>query len=349
VKLVTLGVDPDLWHYIEPRPPSTTFDFLISGRGKRKGVDVTFEAFRTVFGSYQPPLDKPVPRLIMKSLKGHGEYYAPGVKHVTGRLDPLEERDLYANAHCYVQPSRGEGFGLQPLQAIALGRPTILTNAHGHESYAHLGIGLDWEPSSADYFMFGDAGEWWEPNFDEVCEAMWDVYNNYDAHCARAKESAEVVARDWTWKNTTDQFLAAFGDELTKPYTGSGVWRKKEARLFKVVTLRDHHMNAAGIDYQFLAGQEYYVVSDVKRVLYDAGMLDPICLTDDDLGLAPQQLESLPEYLAHKSHCFTCGQELNTRPNLADKYFQHDEMQREIDRLNRELDVLRQQHLARVS
>lgn len=355
VKFVPLGVDTDLWHYIPPAPSSKTFDFMIAGRGKRKGTDLAYEAFQTVFGGFTPSLSQPVPRLVMKSLKGHGDYYAPGVHHVTGRLDAIEERDLYASAHCYIQPSRGEGFGLQPLQAIALGRPTILTNAHGHESYAHLGIGLDWTASDADYFMFGDAGEWWEPDFEGLCEAMWDVYNNYDAHCDTAKSNAAVVAKDWTWSNTTDAFLESFGDELTKPYTGSGVWQGNVARHFPVVTLKDHHMNAAGIDYQFLQGQEYYVVADVKRVLFDAGMLDPVCLTEDDLGLAPQQLEALPEYLAHKSHCFTCGQELNTRPNLADKYFEKAELERNVAELEAANAILREQanvrghYLARVS
>jgi hypothetical protein len=348
VKFVPLGVDPDLWHYIPVTPPKQTFDFLINGRGKRKGVDVAYEAFQTVFGGFTAKAGQPIPRLIMKSLKGHGDYYSPAVSQVTGRLDPIPERDLYAQAHCYLQPSRGEGFGLAPLQAMALGRPTILTNAHGHESYAHLGIGLDWEPSDADYFMFGDAGQWWEPDFDGLCEAMWDVYNNYDDHCVAAHAAAEIIGKDWTWSNTTDAFLEALGGELTKPYTGSGVWRENVAQHFPVVTLKDHHMNAAGIDYQFKAGETFYVSADVKRVLYDAGLLDPMCLSEDDAGLAPEQLASLPHYLAHKSHCFTCGQELNSRPNLADKYFRLDELERENARLRKRLEFFEQQVVAGV-
>ncbi len=107
-------------------------------------------------------------------------------------------------------------------------------------------------------------------------------------------------------------------------------------------------MLAAGRTLQFVGGEKYFVTADTKRVLFDAGLLDPICLLEDDTGLAPSQLEHLPHYIASKSHCFTCGEELNTRPRLADKYFQFDEMQREIERLNRELDFFRQQHLARV-
>ena len=49
VKYLPLGVDPELWHYIPPTPPTRYFNFLISGRGQRKGVDLAFKAFREVF------------------------------------------------------------------------------------------------------------------------------------------------------------------------------------------------------------------------------------------------------------------------------------------------------------
>lgn len=332
VKLVTLGVDPSTWYYSPPPKVHTTFDFLISGRGTRKGCDVAYEAFQTVFGKwwefdddlrprFKGPLDKPAPQLIMKSLKGHGEYYAPGIKHVTGKLEAGDENELYRRAHCYLQPSRGEGFGLQPLQALAVGRPTILTAAHGHESYAHLGIGISSEPTKADYFIYGDAGEWWEPNFEEVCEAMWDVYENYDVHAEKAKASAAEIAKNWTWAQTTDQFLEAFGGELSKPYTGNGTWVNTEPHLYRIVLLEDHVSHAAGVTREFIAGQEYWDLADIKRILFDAGKLDPVCLVDDDHGLAPEQLEGLDQYIAHKSHCSKCGQTLNSRPNLADKYY----------------------------
>jgi glycosyltransferase involved in cell wall biosynthesis len=346
VKLVTLGVDPETWHYVPPPPVHATFDFMVAGRGERKGVDVVYEAFQTVFGQwweyddnearYIGNLDKPIPRLIMKSLKGHGRYYAPGIKHVTGKISDEAEADLYRSIHCYVQPSRGEGFGLQPLQAIALGRPTILTAAHGHESYAHLGIGIGSRPTKAGEFIYGPSGDWWEPDFEEVCEAMWDVYEHYDTHTETAKASAAVVAREFTWSNTTDQYLAAHGDELTKAYTGDGTWTRAQGRLYRIVTNEDHMSHAAGTYRHFEKGVEYWDIADIKRILYDAGKLDPSCLIGDDLGLAPEQMAGLDEYVSAKSFCPSCQQPLNGTPGLGEYLFQIAELEAKIRELEAE-------------
>jgi hypothetical protein len=278
-----------------------------------------------------------MPRLIMKSLKGMGTYYAPGIKHVTGRLDDATEVSLYEQAHCYLQPSRGEGFGLQPLQALAVGRPTILTNAHGHESYAHLGIGIEATPTKADYFIYGDAGMWWEPDFEAVCEAMWDVYEHYDDHAATAAVSAEIIAKDWTWAKTTEKFVAAFGNELTKEYTGDGRWKRTEHRLFRIRTLEDHMSHAAGKFRYFEKGKDYWDLSDIKRILFDAGKLDPECLVDEDHGLAPEQLDGLDEYIAAKSHCPHCQQILNTRPMRGDLIYENMLLKEQVEELEKAL------------
>lgn len=331
VQLLLLGVDPTRWFYEPPPPPGPFFNFLISGAGQipapgstdpgpRKGVDVAYRAFRTVFKD----LDRfdPQPRLHIKAMAGIGDYYGRNIDHHTGRLTDDAEVDLYRSAHCYVQPSRGEGFGLQPLQAMANGLPTILTNAHGHESYAHLGIPIGWTPSKANYFIYGDAGEWWEPNLEEVCEAMWDVYNNYDVHAAKAKESAAVIARDWTWSNTVDTFLHHLGPQMGDPYVGDGSWIDARPQLYKIVTTVDKLYESAGRTLYFRKGVEYWDRADIKRLVFENGALDPCCLTGDDHGLAEIQVLQLDKYRADREHCPTCHQQLNTLPTEADAIFE---------------------------
>lgn len=323
VHFIPLGVDPKLWHYMQPTE-GPEFRFLISGRGSRKGVDLAFQAFQRVFGKwwswdendkavYLGPVDQPVPKLIMKSMRGLGDYYAGGVQHVTGRLSAEAEVNLYAGAHCYLQPSRGEGFGLQPLQALALGRPTILTGDHGHQSFAHLGIPITSTPSKADYFIYGDAGEWWEPDLEQLCEAMWSVYNDYKEHAIKARMSARTIAHEWTWSNTTDRFVEVLGPEMGKPYVGAKeVWHKCEARLYRIVTNKDWQGEIGGRSYHFRKGVEYWESADIKRIFFDNGALDVSCLGDDDHGLMPVQVAQFAEYRAHEEACPTCGQMLNS-------------------------------------
>jgi hypothetical protein len=264
----------------------------------------------------------PIPKLIMKSIRGVGDYFTTGIDHVTGKLTADEESDLYASAHCYLQPSRGEGFGLQPLQAIAMGRPTILTNAHGHESFAHLGIPLSWSESKADYFIYGDAGNWWEPSLEELCESMYDVYMHWEQHMVKAKESAAVVADSWTWKNTADRYMEILGPEIAKEYSGTGERVQAELRLFKIITNQDYDGEVAGRSLHFDKGVEYWDFADVKRIFFDAGLLDYRCTEGEDHGLAPVQAAQRAMYKASDEVCRSCGQILNSGIKASDRIYE---------------------------
>lgn len=320
VKYVPLGVDPKVWHY-EPRPePNTFFNFLIGGSGSRKGTDLAADAFIKVFGAEGSWGDGPIPILMMKNPKGETFYGAQGRIHqYAGRYTDEEERFLYSTAHCYLQPSRGEGFGLQPLQALAMGIPTILTDAHGHASFAKHGIGISATPRESDYFIFGDAGDWWEPNFDELCDAMRDVYDRYALHQKRAKEEAKVIAETFTWEHTANGLLDAIGRDRLTPYAGSRDWFTVEPKRFKIITREDHYCEIAGTSMFFAKGQEYWGLADVKRILFEAGKLHPDCLDDNDpdrSGLTLGQIERAGKYRAEHSHCPTCGQSLKDRGDL---------------------------------
>lgn len=328
VQFLSLGVDPVLWHPIPVTPPTPTFDFLIAGRGSRKGIDLAYRAFRSVFSD--PSRFDPVPRLIMKSMKGHQDYYSPTVTHVTGVLEPQAEVDLYAGAHCYLQPSRGEGFGLQPLQAMALGRPTILTNAHGHESFADLAIPISAGSSKADYFIYGDAGQWWEPDFEELCEAMWDVFSHYDTHVKKATESAEYIAAHLTWDDSAERFIQLHDGLLDQPYRGSGKWISPERKKFPCRVERDWVGEIAGLSIHMEPGVTYYQDADVVRILFDAGVLDPACLDETEKGLLPAQVVEMGLYQAEHSYCPTCHQRLNSGIQHSDVIFE--ELEREAAR-----------------
>lgn len=332
VVYVPLGVDPERWHYVERPTPERYFRFLIGGSGPRKGTDLAHRAFRKVFKTW--PTDGPVPQLILKNPRGE-EFYGDGIEMVTGKLSPQAETDLYASAHCYLQPSRGEGFGLQPLQAMAQGIPTILTNAHGHESFAHLGHGLSTALSQSAYFIYGDAGEWWEPNFDELCDWMLYVYNHYERCLGKAKRSAEVIAQEWTWERATEKLLTVLGDDIAMPYSGDHTWKTPVSKRYLTVLNRDWTADIAGTMYFFEKGKEYWEQADVKRILFENELLDPRCvtkptafvrtpegspnLTVDDTGLTEEQVRKIPNYTAAHSHCPTCGHRLNSGLTRADE------------------------------
>jgi hypothetical protein len=234
---------------------------------------------------------------------------------VTGKITDEDEVDLYRMAHCYVQPSRGEGFGLQPLQAIAQGMPTILTDAHGHKAFSHLGVPIGWHPVRADYFIYGDAGDWWEPSYDELCEAMWDVYQNSETIWGETSQRGSVASADVGADGAG--LIDAIGLERMTPYVGPETWYEVDRKKFKVITLRDWPCEIAGTSMFFERGVEYWQMADVKRILFEAGILDPRCLDDDDpdiSGLTDAQIERAGKYRAQYSDCPTCGRALAELP-----------------------------------
>ncbi len=278
VKYVPLGINPTNWHYVPRTPPTDKFFFLIQGRGVRKGLDIAYDAFRKAFpdGSWG---SGPVPGLIIKSPKVEDAEVQPEDRMgVIGGYSTLEQEiNIYEQAHCMLSPARGEGFGMQPLQAMAQGMPTILTNAHGHASFAKLGIPINAYQASADQanFVYGDdIGDWWEPSFSQLVSAMQWVYYNYAEACEKAKRSAAVIAEKFTWKQTVEGIIDAIGPERLVPYEGFKVWYSPPRNLVRVMFNTDHVADMGGYVTPFKKGQVYEITPDQAGAYESQGFVD---------------------------------------------------------------------------
>lgn len=137
VFVVRHGVDsgqfpPILRH---PKKPSdlNPYTFLWKGQNPsdRKRGDIAIEAFKMA--------NLPHSRLLVKSQPGHhsrGTFF--NVDRVTYTSEWWTDDELrlaLANADCFVQPTRGEGFGLEPLEATACALPAMATAYSGIEDY----------------------------------------------------------------------------------------------------------------------------------------------------------------------------------------------------------------------
>lgn len=314
VKYVPLGINPQVWKPTARQDPDRYFRVLTSGSGARKGIDLTRRAFTTVFpdGSWG---DGPIPTLQIKSLK-YGPQAAPRIEPVIGILSVANEVNLYAQAHVYVGASRGEGFGLQPLQAIAQGLPTILTDAHGHKAFSQYGMGLsatlEHNSVAGGYFSLGESGDWWEPSFDELCDWLLFCYENYDDVRDVAWDNAHLAGAQFTWDKTAAAFIDAFpAGQLERPAV-LGKYVPLAQRNYRVRVDQPRRMEIAGTVHQFDPGQDYWEPADIKRFMFDAGWLDPDCLTDEDAGLTDAQVALLDVYRSDKAFCSHCGQQYNS-------------------------------------
>lgn len=329
VKLLPLGFDPADWRYVPRTPPGPWFEFLTAGSGARKGTALVVDAFLELWGEEGSWGSGPIPRLTVKAPRGDVKSRSgwdvehPRINLVAGKIPPEEEVALYASAHCYVGASRGEGFGLQPLQAIAQGCPTILTGAHGHETFMHLGWPVRAEMAPASYFIYGDAGEWWEPDFEQLKAEMAWAYHHCDSAFLAARNAAFASTRQFTWDRVAANFVDLLGgmDALAKPGPEPVTWHAPVNRLYQVRVNRRIACDIAGLHHQFDVGVDYWQTADVKRILFESGHLDPACCaegSEGDIGLSPGQVARAGRYQAEHARCSQCRQLLNIDPTRDD-------------------------------
>lgn len=270
--LFNLGCDYDTWS-IREHTMSDPFTIICAGKGgRRKGIDLAIRVFKR-FRTDIAALGYPKPRLIIKS----GVSLGTPDKDIIILNDDLsaeDEADLYAQAHVCLALSRGEGWGMIPHQTIAQGKPTILTDAHGHAEFAKYGIGIPWSLVKAETEIVGRSGDWWEPDEDAAFSALLDVFNNYEAHSKRARENAEGI-RSLTWDLAAEKILAQLPE---KPNFTPGKWVEAPQLRLSLRVTKPISCNIGAGEYKFLPGTEYNVSADVKRVLYDAGYVDPSCI-----------------------------------------------------------------------
>lgn len=95
----------------------------------RKGIE-------ELIGAWQA-LPAPRPRLVLCGARGwRVRLPADPTIEVTGYVDRATLRDLYRRARVFVYPSRWEGFGIPPLEALACGAPVIATRTGAIAEFA---------------------------------------------------------------------------------------------------------------------------------------------------------------------------------------------------------------------
>jgi len=106
--------------------------------------------------------------------------HLPKIRVLTNELAVQDMPSLYKAADAFVLPTRGEGFGLTMLEAMAMELPTIATNWSGNTDFmtaenSYLISVEKMVPSP----MWGDeSSNWAEPSVDHLKQIMRYVYNH---------------------------------------------------------------------------------------------------------------------------------------------------------------------------
>ena len=152
IELVPNGVDA----FFSPGGEEGDYILFAGTLEPRKGIAELLAAWRM--------LRAPRPRLVLCGDAGWKTSITeePGVE-LTGYVTRERLRELYRGARVFVYPSRQEGFGIPPLEAMACGAPVLATRTGAIPEYAE-GAALLIDPHDASALhaslsrLLGDAG-----------------------------------------------------------------------------------------------------------------------------------------------------------------------------------------------
>jgi len=198
IYIIPEGVtDNTVWH---PEPkPFTFLHFDATSYANRKGGDMVLDAFISVFGNMQDKV-----KLIMKGRNHHvaSPKKYNNVEYIFEDYNQAQMDDLWKKTNCFVFPSRGEGFGLPPLEAMAHGIPTIVTRGSAMETFSYYAIPLNVIGKiTATYDGYTNFGKWDKPDSLKLRELMLMVYQNYEKEKRNAEFNSSIIWQDYNFSN----------------------------------------------------------------------------------------------------------------------------------------------------
>lgn len=215
VHYVPLGVDFSEIKYVERDPEPETFTWLTYSIGDmRKGAEIVMMAFTRLFKG------DPRHRLIIKcrdEMQWLDGCMEPQIEVVAGELPEAEWHALMARANAFIFPSRGEGFGLPPREAVLSGLPTVATQHLGMWDVNKWGWPVEvqamWPAQFDDWPSCANAegSRWANPNWYHVDSQMYQIWRHYPAALERARNGREYLLKEFTWSRV-GQKLAIMAD-----------------------------------------------------------------------------------------------------------------------------------------
>lgn len=213
IRVVPLGVDPA---YFSPKirnlKAGEEFTFLsVFEWGTRKAPEVLLRAFSDEFGAKEPV------RLLCKtnnfdaSVSIREEIAKLDLRKGGGRiviaenqiLQQYELGVLYRSADCFVLPTRGEGWGMPILEAMACGLPVIATHWSSQTDFMNetnsLPLQIDGLIPAIAKCPYYEGFRWAQPSYEHLRSLLRWVYENQDLSRAIGEHAAQDAAQRWTW------------------------------------------------------------------------------------------------------------------------------------------------------
>ncbi len=209
----------------------------------RKGWDILLKAYLSAFSSSDDvclvlrtypfsPKDEPIRKQIdnFAASLGHDPNNIPPIILIDDFIPEKDLPALYATADAFVLPTRGEGWGIPFMEAMAMGLPTIATRWSAHLDYmddansylinVEKMVHIPTNQTRVNPFYTSDQ-QWAEPCWKHTAELMRKVYD----HRRQAREKGFLARRhiQSEWRiDRTAQWIACRTDKLMRAKTTRG-------------------------------------------------------------------------------------------------------------------------------
>jgi glycosyltransferase involved in cell wall biosynthesis len=220
VHVVPLGIDPGRFQpgTGRERLRERTVFLSVFEWGARKGWEALLRAYRAAFGpadavllllkvDHRAPGDNPA-REIAALLPDP----SPPVALLYNQpLSAARLAELYRAADCFVLPTRGEGWGMPVLEAMACGVPAIATAWSGPAEFVTAANGYPLPVRALapadERNRYYRGARWAEPDLDALVELLRRAAREPEERRAKGRLAAED-ARRWTWDRSLDAIEA---------------------------------------------------------------------------------------------------------------------------------------------
>lgn len=208
------GIEKDVYVYehgvssewsLYRRPKDSKVRFLhVGGEALRKGGKETMRAFKENFSDVKNT------ELNMKMIQPN--WNVKMGERINIIKDHYQIRNLvrlYRVNQIFVYPSYGEGFGMNPLQAMSTGMPTIISAGWApYERFTHPELLVKTTMVDSPWPDY-HPGKVLEPDLDSLGRSMKYAYDNYPEVLEFAIEKTPEIREYYDWTKLTEK---AFGD-----------------------------------------------------------------------------------------------------------------------------------------
>ncbi len=233
IKIVNEGVDSKIF---KPKNNKTekddTFKFLVVGRWcHRKSTEKIIKTWIDTFDknddiklilsvdNFDNPEDSY--KNTRERLKGYG--LEDKRIEVVSYTDRNTYRDSIRDVDVLLSCSRGEGWNLPLIEAIASGTPVIYSKCGGQLEFTdNIGLGIDIKKEIPAWK--NGIGNIYEPDYGQLSKSMKSIYNDYDKFKSQALEVSKEIREKYDWSicgNLGTNYLTRirkFSNEITPTY-----------------------------------------------------------------------------------------------------------------------------------